>query len=82
MLADLCIVPNELYSKCVYGSSVLTYNLFDCESLVDVIIKLKTYNNSACFSLIVDNQKYIRQNEKNKYRNSLSMFNDVLKKEK
>jgi glycosyltransferase involved in cell wall biosynthesis len=78
----LCIVPNELYSKCVYGSSVLTYNLFDCESLVDVIIKLKTYNNSACFSLIVDNQKYIRQNEKNKYHNSLSIFNDVLKDEK
>ena len=48
----------------------------------DVIIKLKTYNNSACFSLIVDNQKYIRQNEKNKYHNSLSIFNDVLKDEK
>ena len=78
----LCIVPNELYSKSVYGNSVLTYNLFDCESLMDVIIKLKTYNNSACHSLILDNQNYIRQNEKNKYRNSLSIFNDVSKKEK
>ena len=77
----LCIVPNELYSKSVYGNSVLTYNLFRCESLVDVIIKLKTYNNSACHSLILDNQDYIHQNENNKYRNSLSIFNDVLKKE-
>jgi len=78
----LCIVPNELYSKCVYGNSVLTYNLFDCESFVDVIINLKTYNNSECSSLILDGQKYICQNEKNKYHNSLSIFNDVLKKEK
>ena len=77
----LCIVPKELYSENVYGNSVLTYNLFDCESLMETIIQLKSYNNSACHSLILDNQDYIYRNENNKYRNSLSIFNDVLKKE-
>ena len=78
----LCIVPNELYSKSVYGNSVLTYNLFHCESLMETVIRLKSYNNSVCHSLILDNQDYIYRNENNKYRNSLSIFNDVLKKEK
>ena len=77
----LCIVPNESYSENVYGNSVLTYNLFDCESLMEAVIQLKSYNNSACHSLILDNQDYIYRNENNKYRNSLSIFNDVLKKE-
>ncbi len=78
----LCIVPNESYSENVYGNSVLTYNLFDCESLMETIMQLKSYKNSACHGLILDNQNYIRHNENNKYCNSLSIFNDVLKKEK
>ena len=78
----LCIVPNESYSENVYGSSVLTYNLFDCESLIETIMQLKSYKNSTFHGLILDNQNYIRHNENNKYRNSLSIFNDVLKKEK
>ena len=77
----LCIVPSESYSEKVYGDSVLTYNLFDCESLMEAVIQLKTYNNSSFHSLILDNQDYIYRNENNKYRNSLSIFNDVLKKE-
>ena len=77
----LCIVPNESYSENVYGNSVLTYNLFDYESLMETVIQLRSYNNSACHSLILDNQGYIYRNEKNKYRNTLSIFNDVLKKE-
>ena len=78
----LCIVPNESYSENVYGNSVLTYNLFDCESLMEAVIQLKSYNNSACHSLILDNQHYICNNENDKYRNTLSIFNDVLKKGK
>ena len=78
----LCIVPNESYSENVYGNSVLTYNLFDSESLMETIIQLKSYNNSACHGLILDNQRYICHNESNKYSNSLSIFNDVLKKGK
>ena len=78
----LCIVPNESYSENVYGESVLTYNLFDCESLMETIIKLKSYNNSACHALILDNQRYICHNENKKYSDSLSMFNNVLRKEK
>ena len=77
----LCIVPKESYSENVYGNRVLTYNLFDCESLMEAVIQLKTYNNSSFHSLILDNQDYIYRNENNKYRNSLSIFNDVLKKE-
>jgi len=78
----LCIVPGESYSEKVYGNSVLTYNLFDCESLMETIIQLKSYNNSACHGLILDNQRYICHNENDKYSNSLSIFNDVLKKGK
>jgi len=78
----LCIVPNESYSENVYGYSVLTYNLFDCESLIQTIIQLKSCNASVCHGLILDNQHYICHNENNKYRNSVSIFNDVLKKEK
>ncbi len=78
----LCIVPSESYSENVYGNSVLTYNLFDCESLMETIIQLKSYNNSTCHGLILDNQRYICHNEKDKYRNSLDIFDDVLRKEK
>ena len=78
----LCIVPSESYSEKVYGNSVLTYNLFDCENLKQTIIQLKSYNNSACHGLILDNQRYIYHNENDKYSNSLSIFNDVLKKRK
>jgi len=78
----VCIVPNESYSENVYGESVLTYNLFDCESLIETIIRLKSYNNSACHALILDNQRYICHNENKKYSDSLSIFNDVLKKGK
>jgi len=78
----LCIVPGESYSEKVYGNSVLTYNLFDCESLVGTIMQLKSYNYSACHGLILDNQRYICHNENDKYSNSLSIFNDVLKKGK
>ena len=78
----LCIVPNESYSENVYGNSVLTYNLFDCESLMETIFQLKSYNNSVCHGLILDNQRYICHNESDKYSNILSIFNDVLKKRK
>ena len=78
----LCIVPSESYSEKVYGNSILTYNLFDCESLKLTIIQLKSYNKSACHGLILDNQRYIYHNENEKYSDSLSIFNDVLKKGK
>ena len=78
----LCIVPGESYSEKVYGNSVLTYNLFDCESLMETIFQLKSYNNSVCHGLILDNQRYICHNENDKYSNSLSIFNNILKKEK
>ena len=78
----LCIVPNESYSENVYGNNVLTYNLFDCESLMETVSQLKSYNNSMCHSLILDNQHYICNNENDKYHNTLSIFNDVLRKEK
>ena len=78
----LCIVPKEPYSEKVYGDSVLTYNLFDCESLKRTIIQLKSYNKSACHGLILDNQRYICHNENDKYSNSLSIFTDILKKGK
>ncbi len=78
----LCIVPNESYSENVYGNSVLTYNLFDCESLKQTIMQLKSYKNSVCNGLILDNQRYICHNYKDKYRNSLDIFDDVLRKEK
>jgi len=78
----LCIVPNESYSAKVYGSRVLTYNLFNSESLMEAIINLKSYNNNKCQGLIIDNQNYIRQNENEKYQNSLSIIKDVLNKGK
>jgi len=78
----LCIVPSEPYSEKVYGNGVLTYNLFDCENLMETIIQLKSYNNSDCHGLILDNQRYICHNENDKYSNSLSIFNDILKKGK
>jgi len=78
----LCIVPNESYSENVYGNGVLTYNLFDCKSLMETIVQLKSYKNSTLHGLILDNQNYIRHNENKKYSDSLSIFDDVLKKER
>ncbi len=76
------IVPNELYTKDVYGSKSLSYNLFESKSLKNIIMKLKTFSNQDCHKLIVSNQKYIIQNEKKKYNNCVSIFNDILAKEK
>jgi hypothetical protein len=77
----LSIVPDELYSKCVYGNNNLTYNLFESESLKNLILSLKNYSNNDCFKLVKSNQEYIIQNEKNKYKNCVSIFNNVLGKE-
>jgi len=49
---------------------------------ISVLSHLKSYNNSVCHGLILDNQQYICHNANDKYRNSLSIFNDVLKKGK
>ena len=47
----LCIVPNEKYSISVYGSKILTYTLFQSNTLVKQIMNIYSLNNNCARSL-------------------------------
>lgn len=77
--AILTIVPNESYSKSVYGNEVLTYDLFNIESLLNTIDKIISLNNNDIKDIIIKNQKYLIENETKKYQNIVDVFNEILK---
>lgn len=77
----LAISPNELYAKSVYGSDILTYELFDVESLVNRIYQITLLSNNNIKDIILKNQQYLIDNEKTKYKNVLDIFDEILKEE-
>ena len=75
----LVIVPNEKYSLDVYGNDILTYNLFNIESLYNIIQNIYLQDNNYIKDIILRNQKYLIDNEKTKYKNIENIFNKILK---
>jgi len=74
------IVPNEKYSLSVYGPSVLTYETFSYNSLVDAIKNIKSQNYSTIKSMVIKNQQFLKDNEILKFHHIVEIFNIILKK--
>lgn len=73
------IVPNEKYSLDVYGNDIVTYELFDYNSLIKVLETFTLLNNNEIKDTIARNQHYLVQNENIKYQNIVNIFDEILK---
>jgi hypothetical protein len=74
----IAIVPNEEYSKYVYGEDILNYTLNDSDSLVEIFKKLTTNNEQSIEKNILNNQDYLIRNENNKNKKIYQIFNKIL----
>jgi glycosyltransferase involved in cell wall biosynthesis len=74
------IVPNEKYSLSVYGSSVLTYETFNHNTLAEAINNIKSQSCNKIKSMVIKNQKFLISNEKLKFLHIVEIFNIILKK--
>ena len=77
----LCIVPDENYSKYVYGDDIPKYKLCDSENLTFEILKLTSFNNNDCQSIIKKSQRYISESANKKQSSIISIINNVLNHE-
>jgi hypothetical protein len=77
----LCIAPDEMYSKSVYGDDLLKYKLFSSESLSDVLLDMYSLSESEIKEKIRKTQTYIMNNEAGKFHSVVDIFDEVLKKE-
>lgn len=75
----LAIVPNEKYSSDVYGDNMLRYDLFDRESLLEIIKNITSLNSNDINDTILKNQQYLIQNENTKYQNIVDIFDQIIK---
>jgi len=74
----LCIVPKEPYSYRVYGDKILTYDLFNPESLCNTILEAMTYDSLMCNELTKSSREYITETESKKYKSIREIFDAVL----
>jgi len=77
----LCIAPDELYAKSVYGDDLLKYLLFASESLVYSIFNIYDLKEREIQNMFSQTQQYIINNEENKYHNIVDIFDEILEKE-
>ena len=75
----LAIVPNEKYSLDVYGNDILTYKLFDVDTLSNTIKSIGLLSNNQIEDIIVKNQQYLIKNENTKYQNIVEIFDQIMK---
>ena len=75
---SLCIVPNEDYSKIVYGKDIFTYDLFDIDSLYKTFLKIYSSKNEDIQNRIILIQKYVVNSEDIKYKSSLDIISSIL----
>jgi len=72
----ISIVPNEKYSRDVYGENMVFYNLYDAYSLSDAILGLIKKHNFIS-DKIQKQQAYLVKNENSKYKNMHLIFDEV-----
>jgi hypothetical protein len=77
----LSIVPNEKYSKSVYGNDIINYQLFNENSLINEIEKIILLNNNDIKDIITKNQNYLINNESQKHSSIVKIFDEILSKE-
>ena len=70
------IVPNEKYSRSVYGNSILTYELFDIKSLLKLLLDI--FDNKVDYKdYILKIQKDLKMNEMNKHQHIVDIFKEI-----
>ena len=75
----LVIVPDEPYSRSVYGQDTVSYQLYSPVSLVEKIYDMTLLDNQAIRDIIQKNQNYLIQNESKKYHSVIEIFDEILK---
>ena len=78
----LAIVPKEKYSSAVYGSSILTYETLNPDSLVDAIKNVNTRSEQELNSITLESQEYLISNEGLKIESVLEIFKSILMEDK
>lgn len=73
----LAIVPDEPYTKSVYGNDLFTYKLFHPNSLSDAIQKILLLDNNDIMDKILQNQQYLITNENSKSHSIVEIFEKV-----
>ncbi len=77
----LSIVPNEKYSKSVYGNDIINYELFNENSPINEIEKIILLYNNDIKDIITKNQNYLINNESQKHTFMVNIFDEILSKE-
>jgi len=70
------IVPSEKYSNSVYSDNILTYDLFDIKSFLNLLLSI-IGNKIDCPQYILQLQKDLKNSEKNKYQNIVDILEKV-----
>ena len=71
------ITPNEDYAKEVYGTEGYRYDLFDINSFSQTVKNVIREKDSIKDTILIQ-QKYLRENEMNKFDNIVDVFREVL----
>ncbi len=75
----LAIAPNEKYSLDVYGSDILTYKLFDAQSLVQTLKNISLMDDNQINDIMKSNQQYLIENERLKLKTVIDVFDIILR---
>jgi len=75
----LAVVPNEKYSLDVYGNDILTYNIFNENSLLKTVENIYSQEYSQISDRIKQNQQYLIKNETSKYKNIVTVFDQIMR---
>lgn len=73
----LTIVPNEIYSNCVYGDDILKYEISNIESLSNIIRTIYLFDNDKTKNIILKNQEYLLNQENLKYRTIIEILKKI-----
>jgi len=72
----IVIVPNEEYSRVVYGDGVITYELFDADSLLSVLCDI-TSSRCNFQNYIIGLQNFIKYSESIKHDSIVEIISEV-----
>lgn len=73
----LTIVPNEIYSNCVYGHNILKYEISNIESLLNMIKAIYLFDNDKIKNIILKSQEYLLYQENLKYKTVVEIFEKI-----
>ena len=73
----LTITPKEYYANEVYGVDRYCYDLFSNNSLSNTVMNMFNEEDNITNKILAQ-QRYLRENEMNKFNNVVNIFAEVL----